>query len=197
VTFAIFCSKTNQMSLDASLASTIRTLESLKEIRAEIDRASALIIETLRAGKKLLICGNGGSAAEAQHFSTELVGRYFKNRRSLPAIALNADGSLLTCIGNDYGFDSAFSRQIEGLAQPGDLVIGITSSGNSGNILAAFRTADKLGLKTIAFLGRSGGKAKGLATVDLIIPGDSGRTAQEAHLFLIHHFCDQIDAVFD
>ena len=185
------------MSLDASLAATIRTFESLKEIRAEIDRAGALILETLRAGKKLIICGNGGSAAEAQHFSTELVGRYFKNRRSLPAIALNADGSLITCIGNDYGFDSAFSRQIEGLAQPGDLVIGITSSGNSANILNAFRAADKLGLKTIAFLGRSGGKAKGVATVDLIVPGDSGRTAQEAHLFLIHHFCDQIDAVFD
>jgi len=185
------------MSLDASLASTIRTLESLKEIHAEIDRAGALIVETLRAGKKLLICGNGGSAAEAQHFSTELVGRYFKNRRSLPAVALNADGSLVTCIGNDYGFEFAFSRQIEGLAQPGDLVIGITSSGNSPDILAALRVADKLGLKSIALLGRSGGQAKGLATVDLIVPGDSGRTAQEAHLFLIHHFCDQVDALFD
>jgi len=197
VTFARFCSKTKPMSLNASLAATIRTLESLKDIRAEIDRASTLIMETLHAGNKLLICGNGGSAAEAQHFSTELVGRFFKNRRSLPAIALNADGSLLTCIGNDYGFDHAFSRQIEGLSQPGDLVIGITSSGNSANILTALRTSDKLGLKSIAFLGRDGGKAKGLATVDLIIPGDSGRTAQEAHLFLIHHFCDLIDAAFD
>ena len=185
------------MSLDTSLASTIRTLESLKEIRADIDRAGVLIVETLRAGKKLLICGNGGSAAEAQHFSTELVGRYFKNRRSLPAIALNADGSLVTCIANDYGFEFAFSRQIEGLAQPGDLVIGITSSGNSANIVAALRTAEKLGLKSIALLGRNGGKAKGLASVDLIVPGDSGRTAQEAHLFLIHHFCDLIDAAFD
>jgi D-sedoheptulose 7-phosphate isomerase len=197
VTFARFSTKTKPMSLDTSLAATIKTLDSLKEIRAEIDRAGTLILETLRGGKKLLICGNGGSAAEAQHFSTELVGRYFKNRRSLPALALNADGSLVTCIGNDYGYDSAFSRQIEGLAQPGDLVIGITSSGNSGNILAALHTAKKLGLKSIAFLGRGGGKAKGLATVDLVIPGDSGRTAQEAHLFLIHHFCDQIDAVFD
>jgi len=185
------------MSLDASLAATIHILESLKTISAEIDRANTLISTTLRAGKKLLICGNGGSAAEAQHFSTELVGRYFKNRRSLPALALNADGSLITCIGNDYGFEYAFSRQIEGLAQPGDLVIGITSSGNSANILAALRTASQLGLKSIAFLGRGGGKAKGLATIDLIVPGDSGRTAQEAHLFLIHHFCDQIDAEFN
>jgi D-sedoheptulose 7-phosphate isomerase len=197
VTFAGFCSKPIPMSLDASLASTIRTFESLKEIRANIDRAGTLIVETLRAGKKLLICGNGGSAAEAQHFSTELVGRYFKNRRSLPAIALNADGSLVTCIANDYGFDVAFSRQIEGLAQPGDLVVGITSSGNSANIVAALQTAEKLGLKSIALLGRNGGKAKGLASVDLIVPGESGRTAQEAHLFLIHHFCDLIDAAFD
>lgn len=182
------------MSFDASLADTIKTFQSLSGIRAEIDRAGELILQTLRKGNKLLICGNGGSAAEAQHFSTELVGRYFKNRRSLPAISLNADGSLITCIGNDYGFELAFSRQIEGLAQPGDLVIGITSSGNSPNILSALKKATELKLLSIAFLGRGGGKAKGLASVDLIIPGDSGRTAQEAHLFLIHHFCDLIDA---
>ncbi|HEU5077929.1 MAG TPA: SIS domain-containing protein [Opitutaceae bacterium] len=184
------------MSFDASLADTIRTFESLKQIRSEIDRAATLIIETLRAGKKLLICGNGGSAAEAQHFSTELVGRYFKNRRSLPAIALNADGSLITCIGNDYGYEQSFSRQIEGLAQPGDLVVGITSSGNSANILAALNKARELKLPSIALLGRNGGKARGLATVDVIIPGESGRSAQEAHLFLIHYFCDLIDAEF-
>lgn len=185
------------MSFDASLAETVRTLQALASIRSEIDRAGELILTTLSAGGKLLICGNGGSAAEAQHFSTELVGRYFKNRRSLPAIALSADGSLVTCIGNDYGFEYAFSRQIEGLAKPGDLVIGITSSGNSSDILAALRKAGELGLKSLALLGRSGGKARGLATVDLVVPGDSGRTAQEAHLFLIHHFCDLIDARFN
>ena len=180
--------------LDASLADTIRTLDSLKQIRAEIDQAATLMVECLRNGGKLLVCGNGGSAAEAQHFSTELVGRYFKTRRSLPAISLNADGSLLTCIGNDFGFDSVFSRQIEGLAQPSDLVVGITSSGNSPNIIAALNTARSLNLRSVALPGRAGGKAKGLATVDLIVPGESGRAAQEAHLFLIHHFCDVIDA---
>ena len=182
------------MSLDSALTHTIQTLQSLTAIRSEIDQASELIRSTLRAGGKLLICGNGGSAAEAQHFSTELVGRYFKNRRSLPAVALSADGSLLTCIGNDYGFDAAFSRQIEGLARPGDVVVVFTSSGNSSNILAALHEARRQGLSSIAFLGRGGGKAKGLATVDLIVPGDSGRSAQEAHLFLIHHFCDIIDS---
>lgn len=181
------------MSFDSSLADTIRTFEALAEIRSEIDRAAALIQAALRRGNKLLICGNGGSAAEAQHFSTELVGRYFKDRPSLPAIALNADGSLLSCIGNDYGYDFVFSRQIEGLAKPGDVVVGITSSGNSPNILQALNTARNLRLESIAMLGRGGGKAKGLASIDLIIPGTSGRSAQEAHLFLIHHFCDVID----
>ena len=190
------CTGATFMSLEKSIAETVRTFESLKSVSAEIARAGELIAATLRAGGKLLICGNGGSAAEAQHFSTELVGRYFKNRRSLPAIALSADGSLATCIGNDYGFEFVFSRQIEGLAKPGDLVIVITSSGDSGNILAALKTASALGVKSIALLGRAGGKAKGLATVDVIVPGDSGRTAQEAHLFLVHHFCDAIDAEY-
>ena len=185
------------MSLDQSLAASVGTLQALKDIRADIDRAGVLILEAVHAGRKLLICGNGGSAAEAQHFATELVGRYSKNRRSLPAIALNADGTLATCIVNDYGYDAVFSRQIEGLGEPGDVVITISSSGNSGNILAAIRAASAKGLKSISFLGRGGGKAKGLSTVDLIVPGDSGRTAQEAHLFLIHHFCDLIDAAVD
>jgi len=185
------------MSLEASLTQTIDTLRALAEIRTEIERASDLILSTLRAGGKVLICGNGGSAAEAQHFATELVGRYFKTRRSLPALALCADGSLVSCIGNDFGFDSIFARQISGLAGPGDLVVAITSSGNSANIVAALEEARRLQLKSISFLGRGGGKAKGLATIDLIVPGDSGRTAQEAHLFLIHHFCDAIDAAID
>ncbi|MBM3873244.1 MAG: SIS domain-containing protein [Verrucomicrobia bacterium] len=184
------------MSLDLSLAHTVRTLQSLAQISAEIEQASELILTTLRQGGKLLICGNGGSAAEAQHFATELVGRYLRNRPSLPALALSADGSLLSCIGNDYGFDQVFSRQIAGLARPGDLVIVISSSGNSANLLAALEEASRLGLRSIALLGRSGGEARGRASVDVIVPGDSGRTAQEAHLFLIHHFCDAIDAAF-
>jgi D-sedoheptulose 7-phosphate isomerase len=183
------------MSFEASLAQTVRTFESLTAIRPEIDRAGELILSTLRSGRKLLICGNGGSAAEAMHFATELTGRYFKDRRALPAIALT-EGSLVTCIGNDYGFDAVFSRQIAGLAQPGDLVVAITSSGNSRNILAALDEARTRGLTSLAFLGRGGGAARERATVSLVVPGESGRTAQEAHLFLIHHFCDLIDEAF-
>jgi D-sedoheptulose 7-phosphate isomerase len=185
-----------RMTFEASLTESIRTLQALATIRPAIDTAGRLIVDALRHDKKLLICGNGGSAAEAGHFSTELVGRYQKNRAALPAIALSADGSLLTCIGNDYGYEQVFARQIAGLAHPGDLVVVLTSSGNSANILAALHEANNLGLKSIAFLGRGGGKAKGLATCDLIIPGETGAACQEAHLFLIHHFCELIDAEF-
>lgn len=181
------------MTLDACIQETTRTFEALPAIRPQIDHAGEMILRTLRSGRKLLLCGNGGSAAESQHFSTELVGRYFKTRRSLPAVALTADGSLLTCIGNDFGYDDVFARQIEGLAQPGDLVVVFTSSGNSENILRALKAAQRLQLESIAFLGRGGGKIKGMATCDLIIPGTSGRTAQESHLFLLHYFCELID----
>ena len=184
------------MTFEASLTESVRTLQALASLRPAIDTAGRLIVETLRHDKKLLICGNGGSAAEAGHFSTELVGRYQKTRSSLPAIALSADGSLLTCIGNDFGYEQVFSRQITGLAHPGDLVVVLSSSGNSANILAVLHETNNLGLKSIAFLGRGGGKAKGLATCDLIIPSASGAACQEAHLFLIHHFCELIDAEF-
>jgi D-sedoheptulose 7-phosphate isomerase len=184
------------MTFEQSIEETTRTLKALADIRPAIDQASKLILETLKSGGKLLVAGNGGSAAEAAHLATELTGRYAKNRKALPALALSADGSLLTCIGNDYGFDQVFSRQIEGLAKPGDLVVVLTSSGNSANIIAALKTAKNQGIKSLAFLGRGGGKAKGLATCELIIPGQSGAAAQEAHLFLIHHFCELIDQAF-
>ena len=184
------------MTFEASLAESVKTLQSLSTIRPAIDQAGRLIVDTLHRDKKLLVCGNGGSAAEAGHFSTELVGRYQKHRSSLPAIALSADGSLVTCIGNDYGYDQVFSRQISGLAHAGDLVVVFTSSGNSANIIAALHEAKSQGLASLAFLGRGGGKAKGLATCEMIIPGDSGAAAQEAHLFLIHHFCELVDAAF-
>jgi D-sedoheptulose 7-phosphate isomerase len=186
------------MSLNFSdtLNATLATFHALPKIGAEVDAAGALILKTLRRDNKLLICGNGGSAAEAAHFATELTGRYARNRRSLPAIALSSDGSLVTCIGNDYGFEQIFARQVAGLARPGDLLITITSSGNSANILAALAEAKALGLDRIAFLGRGGGKARGLATIELIVPGESGPATQEAHLFLIHYFCDLIDAAF-
>src|ERR1043165_5281077 len=153
------------MSLDASIAETVRPLNALATMRPALDRASQLILGTLKRGGKLLICGNGGSAAEAAHFATELVGRYAKTRRSLPALALSSDGALLSCIGNDFGYEQVFSRQVSGLAQRGDLLVVLTSSGNSANIVAALHEAKKIGIESVAFLGRGGGKAKGPATV--------------------------------
>ena len=184
------------MTFENSLAESIRTMHALQEIRPAIDQAGRLIVDTLRHDKKLLICGNGGSAAEAAHFATELVGRYQKNRSALPALALSSDGSLLTCIGNDFGYEQVFARQIAGLAHPGDLVVVLSSSGNSANILAALHEARAQNVPSLAFLGRGGGKAKGLATCELIIPSQSGAACQEAHLFLIHHYCELIDAAF-
>lgn len=184
------------MSLIAELAATQRTLASLAALEPTITRAGDLILTTLQQGGRLLIAGNGGSAAEAAHFATELTGRYQKNRRALPALALPADGSLLTCVGNDYSFDAIFARQVEAHGRAGDLLIVISSSGNSGNLLAALDAAGTAGLATLALLGRHGGTAAGRADVEIVVPGDNGRTAQEAHLFLIHHFCERLDAVF-
>jgi D-sedoheptulose 7-phosphate isomerase len=184
------------MTFEKSLADTVRTLESLAGIRPAVDAAAELILATLRGGGKLLICGNGGSAAEAAHFATELVGRYDGKRRSLPAVALSSDGSLVSCIGNDFGFDQVFARQIAGLARPGDLVVAITSSGDSPNIVAALKEAKTLKVSSLAFLGRGGGRAKGLATCELLVPGSRGPSAQESHLFLIHYFCELIDESF-
>ena len=184
------------VSLDQSISQTIATFASLKQIEPAIAAASELILSTLHAGHKLLIGGNGGSAAEASHFSTELTGRYNRNRRALPAMPIGADASLVTCIGNDYGFDAVFARPIEAFALPGDLVVLISSSGNSPNVLAGIEAAQRSEANTLTLLGRGGGAAHAKATVEVTVPGLSGRTAQEAHLFLIHHFCDQIDLEF-
>ncbi len=184
------------MTFEDSQQETTRALQGLTALRPAIDRAGDLIVRALQGGKKIIACGNGGSAAEAQHLATELVGRYFKDRRSLPAIALSADGALVTCIANDFGYDAVFARQLDGLAQPGDVLVVLSSSGNSGNILAALDTAARLGVTSIALLGRNGGKAKGRASCEIIVPGESGAAAQECHLFLIHHFCERVDVTF-
>jgi D-sedoheptulose 7-phosphate isomerase len=182
--------------LYTKISETVSVLQGLNELEPRISQACDMIVGTLRSGNKLLICGNGGSAAEAAHFSTELVGRFAKKRRSLAAIALSSDGSLITCIGNDFGYDNVFARQIEGLAVKGDLVVTISSSGNSQNIINALHVARSRALNTIALLGREGGRAAGIAFCDVIVPGSSGASAQEAHLFLIHHFCAAIDEEF-
>ena len=171
-----------------------RTLESLKKLETQVAKAAELIQECLRAGRKILACGNGGSAADASHFATELVVRYAKDRRAQPAICLASDGGLLTAAANDYGFDEIFARQVAALGQPGDLLICLTTSGKSKNIVRALEEAKARKLKTIALLGRDGGSTIGVADVDLLVRSNSTARIQEAHQLLLHILCEIIEA---
>jgi D-sedoheptulose 7-phosphate isomerase len=171
-----------------------RLAEAVEREAAAVEALARWTADLIVGGARLLVCGNGGSAAEAQHFATELVGRYQAERRPLPAVALSADGALLTCIANDYAADAMFARQVQGLGRPGDLLVGLTTSGRSGNVLAAVAAARAGGLHTLALLGKGGGPLAGQAEREWIVPSPSTARIQEAHLFFIHAVCDLIDA---
>ncbi len=158
-----------------------------------MQRATKTIRHCLDASGKVLICGNGGSAADAAHFATELVVRFAAERPAYPAICLSNDGGTLTAAGNDYGFDEVFARQVAAFGQEGDLLVCLTTSGKSRNIERALREAKTRGLQTIAFLGRDGGAAKGLADVELLVPSESTARIQEAHQLLIHILCQTLE----
>jgi phosphoheptose isomerase len=181
-------------NLNRAISDSIRTLESLKNLEPQVSRAADVIGECFRTGNKLLVCGNGGSAADASHFATELVVRFTKDRRALPAICLASDSGILTAGGNDYGFDKIFARQVEAFGQPGDVLICLTTSGNSKNVLRALEEAKARNLKTIAFLGRDGGSTAGIADIDLLVKNDSTARIQEGHQLLIHVLCEMIEA---
>ena len=175
------------------VADACRTLQALAAQEDAFQRVAAAAIAALKSGGKILTCGNGGSAADAMHLAEELVGRYRRDRRPLPAISLNADATLLTCIGNDYGFDEIFSRQVEGLANQNDLLVCFSTSGNSRNILRALEAAKSRGVKSVALLGKEGGKAKGKADFEIIIANtDSGRV-QEAHTLILHALLEVVE----
>jgi D-sedoheptulose 7-phosphate isomerase len=161
-----------------------------------VEEVAQTLIECLHNGGKILTCGNGGSAAEAQHFAEELVGRYKRDRRSLPAVSLVADGTLLTCILNDYGADEIFARQVDSLCCPGDVLVALSTSGNSENVLRAVHRAKNKRVLTIALLGRDGGKMRGLCDHEIIIQGETTARIQEAHLLCIHLLCEAIDEAF-
>jgi len=153
--------------------------------------------ERLKRGCRILVCGNGGSAADAQHFAAELSGRYVKERRALAGIALTTDTSALTAIGNDYGFERVFSRQVEALGRPGDLLVGISTSGNSPNVLLAVEAAKAQGMKTLGLLGRDGGKLLALCDESLVVPSTVTARIQEVHQMIYHFWCEVIDAHID
>jgi D-sedoheptulose 7-phosphate isomerase len=180
--------------LDRAIDDSTRTLELLKKLQSQVAKAADLIEQCLRAGNKLLVCGNGGSAADAAHFATELVVRFAKDRRAHPAICLASDGGLLTAAANDYGFDEIFARQVAAFGQPEDVLICLTTSGKSRNVLRAVEEAKARKLKTIAFLGRDGGPTIGIADVDLLVASNSTARIQEAHQLLLHVLCEIIES---
>jgi D-sedoheptulose 7-phosphate isomerase len=180
--------------LKSAVAAARDTLQSLVDLDAQVARAADLIEQCLRARNKLLVCGNGGSASDAAHFATELVVRFAKDRPAYPAIALAGDGGLLTAAGNDYGFDEIFARQVAAYGKENDLLICLTTSGKSENVVRALEEAKTRKLRTIALLGRDGGSTIGLADVDLLVRGDSTARIQEAHKLLLHVLCEALES---
>jgi D-sedoheptulose 7-phosphate isomerase len=165
-------------------------------LKADIELACELMVTTINNGNKVLLAGNGGSAADAQHIAAELSGRFVKERKALPGIALTVDTSALTAIANDYGYEHVFSRQVEALARPGDLFIGISTSGNSQGILNAFEAATKIGCKTLGLSGRDGGKMNGLCDLNIVIPSNVTARIQEMHILVGHILCKAVDDLF-
>jgi phosphoheptose isomerase len=176
--------------LKTAIRTAIDTFHDLERLEQPVAQAADLIVNCLNGGHKLLVCGNGGSAADAADFCTEFACRFDQDRRPYAALNLSAGGSLLTATANDYGFDEVFARQIRGFGQSGDVVIAITTSGKSKNIQRAIAEAKAGELKTIALLGRDGGGCAGSADVELIVPGTSTARIQEAHKFLLHVLCE-------
>ena len=167
--------------------------KALKTLSPVILETAQTLHEALSKGNKILICGNGGSAADSQHFAAELTGRYKRERKGLSAIALSTDTSALTAIGNDYGYEFVFSRQVEALAKEGDVVIGISTSGNSKNVVHALEVANKLNCTTISLSGRDGGVIKSLCDHNLVAPSDDTPRIQEIHIICIHLLCELLE----
>jgi phosphoheptose isomerase len=180
--------------LKSAIAAGTKTLQSIVDLESQIAKAADLIVDCLTNGKKALACGNGGSAADAADFCTELACRFVEDRRPYPAMNLSQGGSLLTATGNDYGFEEIFARQIRAFGNSGDVLIAISTTGKSKNIRRAIDEARDRKLKTIALLGRDGGAAAGVADVDLIVKDDSTARIQEAHKFILHVLCEICEA---
>jgi D-sedoheptulose 7-phosphate isomerase len=177
-----------------AIAEHLSVIEQLRGQQPILERIAEVMTNAILAGKKVLWCGNGGSAADSQHLAAELVGRFRRERRGLPSIALTTDTSVLTSIGNDYGYEQVFSRQVEALCREGDVLVGISTSGNSGNVCAALKAARHSGAFTVAFTGTGGGIMAGLADAALCIPARNTARIQEAHILCGHMLCDWIEA---
>jgi len=189
------------MNVDNALAQVAASMKEGADLRMKVAqdcgpaivRAAMAMTHCLRAGGKLLFFGNGGSAADAQHLSAEFVGRFILERRGLPAVALTTDSSILTAVGNDYGFDRVFSRQIEALGQAGDVAVGISTSGNSPNVIAGLKQAASQGLKTIGLAGKDGGLLGQCCDIPLIVVSQNTARVQECHIAIGHLLCELVE----
>jgi len=179
--------------LRTNVAAATELLQRLPDLEAQVEAASAILAEAFLSGHKFLACGNGGSAADASHLTTEFVARYDRERRAYPAISLASHGGDLTAIGNDYSFADLFARQVQAYGSPGDALAVFTTTGNSENVFRALVAAKDQKLKTIAFLGRDGGDCAGLADVELLVAGKATARIQEGHKFLLHTICELVD----
>ena len=182
--------------IKSELEGHLATIKATFALEADIKKACETAVATLKAGGKILLCGNGGSAADAQHIAAELTGRYKTERGALAGIALTTDTSALTAIGNDYGYEFVFSRQLEALGHEGDLLIAISTSGNSGNVVKALELARKIGIKTIGLSGRTGGAMNELCELNLVVPSNDTPRIQEMHIMIGHIICQAIDDAF-
>ena len=182
--------------IENEFAEHLKVAQTMSGLTDRVEIATQLCINSLKNGGKILIFGNGGSAADAQHIAAEMVGRYKVERKGLPAIALTTDTSALTSIGNDYGFNHVFDRQVEALANKGDVVIGISTGGSSDNVISALKLAKEMGCKTIGFSGRDGGEMNTVCDVNLIVPAEDTPRIQEMHIVIGHTICHLIDQAF-
>jgi len=170
--------------------------KSLEKCQNDIQSSAKFIVDCLKKGNKILLCGNGGSAADAQHIAAELTGRYKTDRIGLPAIALTTDTSALSAIANDFGYDIVFARQVEALAKDGDVLIGISTSGNSTNVIHALKQAKEMGCICIGFSGKGGGEMDNICDINISIPSDNTPRIQEMHILIGHILCDFVDKAF-
>ena len=185
-------SKMNSLFID-NLAQHQELFSHLGELDGAVVKASLMISECLRNGGKLLICGNGGSAADSQHIAAEFTGRFIKDRKPIAAVSLTTDTSALTCIGNDYSFDEIFSRQVHAIGRSGDILLAITTSGNSTNVLAAVEAARSIGMLSIGLLGRDGGNSLKACSHAIVVPSNSTARIQEAHILIGHTICGIVE----
>jgi phosphoheptose isomerase len=179
--------------LQRAIEDSVTTIRGLNVLEAPLNRAAQMVLRCLTSGRKLLVCGNGGSASDATHLASEFLCRFIDDRRPYPALSLTADGGFMTAVGNDYDFAEVFARQVWGLGEPGDVLIALTTSGKSKNVLRAIEEAKRKQIESICLLGRDGGFTKGKATLDLLVPGQTTARIQEAQKLLLHVLCELVE----